>query len=629
MAKPKANKKLAAVLGVASLASCTVPDWNQYSPPSNDSNYTTYDPNKDSLQERRPERELTLGGEIIQSGSLERVSPGDTLWSIATRTLGNGKEHPQISALNSAIDANSLKEGYYIQVPRGGQISAEHDLRHDYYRIGSGDRTYGLCGELERDNNLRYKLELVNPGVDLDDLQAGHIIRTPEGLLRRPEAPAQSSANSGLYHGGEPSYGGDSGSRGGSGRVSRATNRGEQSDWEVATGASEAQVSGNYNRRIEPDVTITNESSSTEEAITRSPERTAAQTTQPEHVPTPKERTPEPSAPPAPTTSPTPLASGLLATDIKIIQVQRGDNLYKIANRTLGDGNRHPEIATLNPNIDPNRIEIGTFLQLPDDARTSAQGVERFYRIRPGDTLSEISQEALGTVRRLGEIQQLNPGIDARDLNINDIIKVSGTIPLTDSAPEAPNTSAAPGLRISDIASKPLIRALNFVLQDDIEGGYANDPVDRGGATNLGVTEGVYKKWRKDNGLAPKDIKDITKGEAIKIYRDLYWNVANCDSFPERLAVAHFDTAVNMGPGGAKAVLRQAAKSIGLSINGNTYSGANIRKICEADQDKLLEAYYDKRIQRYRGIVQRNPSQKRFYKGWLRRVRDLRAELRE
>jgi nucleoid-associated protein YgaU len=52
-------------------------------------------------------------------------------------------------------------------------------------------------------------------------------------------------------------------------------------------------------------------------------------------------------------------------------RVAKGDSLWKIAARTLGDGNRWREIAELNPRIDPDRLVEGQTLVLPGSGRSS------------------------------------------------------------------------------------------------------------------------------------------------------------------------------------------------------------------------------------------------------------------
>ena len=49
------------------------------------------------------------------------------------------------------------------------------------------------------------------------------------------------------------------------------------------------------------------------------------------------------------------------------------------------------------------------------------------------------------------------------------------------------------------------------------EGGFVDDPDDRGGATNWGVTQKVYETFREEKCTAD-DIKKMTQEEAEEIY---------------------------------------------------------------------------------------------------------------
>ncbi len=49
--------------------------------------------------------------------------------------------------------------------------------------------------------------------------------------------------------------------------------------------------------------------------------------------------------------------------------VQKGDSLWRIADRALGDGGRWKEIAALNPKVNPDRLAAGQELVLPDGAK--------------------------------------------------------------------------------------------------------------------------------------------------------------------------------------------------------------------------------------------------------------------
>mgnify|MGYP002623150627 CR=1 FL=1 len=64
---------------------------------------------------------------------------------------------------------------------------------------------------------------------------------------------------------------------------------------------------------------------------------------------------------PAPQPQPQPAAAVA-----RTYTVRKGDTLWSIARRELGDPQRHAEIQALNPGIDPRKLAIGTQLRLPN-----------------------------------------------------------------------------------------------------------------------------------------------------------------------------------------------------------------------------------------------------------------------
>ncbi|NCV50524.1 MAG: hypothetical protein EBW46_12665 [Rhodobacterales bacterium] len=84
------------------------------------------------------------------------------------------------------------------------------------------------------------------------------------------------------------------------------------------------------------------------------------------------------------------------------------------------------------------------------------------------------------------------------------------------------------------------------------EGGYVNDPNDRGGETNFGIA----KRW-----FPELDIKNLTKHQAIDIYYHSYWKPSKADQLPEDLKATYFDMCVNMGQSQAVKVLQKAINS--------------------------------------------------------------------
>ena len=144
-------------------------------------------------------------------------------------------------------------------------------------------------------------------------------------------------------------------------------------------------------------------------------------------------------------------------------------------------------------------------------------------------------------------------------------------------------------------------KALEFLFPS--EGGYVNNKKDRGGPTNMGITQTTLNSYRKRKGLAYKDVKNITRDEAKAIYYDDYWKVSGADKISDpNMAVAMFDTAVLHGPGTAKIFYNQ--------------SNGDLNKFLEIRQKS-----YDK-------IVANDPEQKIFYNGWNNRVNNLRNSIK-
>ena len=100
--------------------------------------------------------------------------------------------------------------------------------------------------------------------------------------------------------------------------------------------------------------------------------------------------------------------------------------------------------------------------------------------------------------------------------------------------------------------------ALAFVLR--WEGGLVDNPADPGGRTNKGITQKVYDAWRQQQGEPPRDVQQIEDSEVSTIYQAQYWTPASCESLAAPLALAEFDTAVNMGVGRAIRFLQTAVK---------------------------------------------------------------------
>lgn len=168
-----------------------------------------------------------------------------------------------------------------------------------------------------------------------------------------------------------------------------------------------------------------------------------------------------------------------------------------------------------------------------------------------------------------------------------------------------------------------LERALYFVFAR--EGGYVNNPHDRGGATNWGITQRNYDNYRASISLDIADIKDLTKGEAITIYTRNYWLVGKCNKIPYNLDIVHFDSCVQHGCGTAAKFLQRA-----LGVKDDGFIGqVTLATLQTSDIGSITADYLDLRDKHYYDIIVNDPSQKIFEKGWANRMRELREFLKE
>jgi len=93
------------------------------------------------------------------------------------------------------------------------------------------------------------------------------------------------------------------------------------------------------------------------------------------------------------------------------------------------------------------------------------------------------------------------------------------------------------------------------------------------------------------------------------------------DDLPPGVDFAVADFGLNSGPSrAAKYLCRCLGKKQSGTLNNEVIQAAK-----RADTDDLVNAYCDARAAFLEGIVRSNPSQVKFRKGWLNRVRDVRA----
>lgn len=151
------------------------------------------------------------------------------------------------------------------------------------------------------------------------------------------------------------------------------------------------------------------------------------------------------------------------------------------------------------------------------------------------------------------------------------------------------------------------------------EGGYSNHAADRGGATNMGITQRTYSAWRAERGLGYVDVRGLDHAEARQIYLENYWKPARCDDLPAEIRDIHFDTAVNSGVARAAKMLQESAR---VEQDGQI-GPVTLAAVSAMAPDLLRARYIAARYKFYGEIIARDRSQLAFIVGWLNRMKEF------
>jgi lysozyme family protein len=168
------------------------------------------------------------------------------------------------------------------------------------------------------------------------------------------------------------------------------------------------------------------------------------------------------------------------------------------------------------------------------------------------------------------------------------------------------------------------------------EGGFSNDAVDPGGATNWGVSirflttdagdhdgDGFLDgDVDHDGDIDVDDIKNMTRDEAIKIYRYYFWDKYGYEAITDFTVAARvFDMTVNMGPKQTGKIVQRALNNCGStlvvdgSIGKNTFATINC-----TNSEMLMSEIRQEHAQFYLDLIADKPKFEKYRKGWLRRA---------
>lgn len=160
--------------------------------------------------------------------------------------------------------------------------------------------------------------------------------------------------------------------------------------------------------------------------------------------------------------------------------------------------------------------------------------------------------------------------------------------------------------------------ALKIVLNH--EGGFVNNPLDPGGATNYGISSRTLASY-SHQPVSLDQIKGMTLEEAAQIYRNLFWDDLHLGEIENQvLANIVFDLSVLLGP---SLIIRTIQENLNipadsilgsqtlLAINKYIDSGWLSLKILLEVQKKMVD------------ICSKIPAQSPFLAGWINRTHDL------
>lgn len=142
----------------------------------------------------------------------------------------------------------------------------------------------------------------------------------------------------------------------------------------------------------------------------------------------------------------------------------------------------------------------------------------------------------------------------------------------------------------------------------EVEGGYSDVKHDRGGKTHWGLTETYLRRLKVE---LPQN-----KAQAADIYRQHIWEKHNIAAFPRLIGWTYADAIVNHG-------LNRATRLIqaGLGVKVDGVIGPVTRQAAlDANVFDYWQGYRRARVAHYAAIVERRPSQLKFYKGWVNRI---------
>lgn len=147
--------------------------------------------------------------------------------------------------------------------------------------------------------------------------------------------------------------------------------------------------------------------------------------------------------------------------------------------------------------------------------------------------------------------------------------------------------------------------------------GFANDPDDNGGATMVGITIGTYRTYCRYKGWKSPSVNDL-KAMPYKVWRDivytLYWSKWKAENIADQNVA---NIVVDWVWGSGASTIKKMQTLLGVTADGivgpKTLAALN-------NTPGIKDKVYQARKAYFEAIVKKNPTQKKWLRGWMNRL---------
>ena len=173
-----------------------------------------------------------------------------------------------------------------------------------------------------------------------------------------------------------------------------------------------------------------------------------------------------------------------------------------------------------------------------------------------------------------------------------------------------------------EISKRKFESLIPIVLK--FEGGYSNHKNDRGGETNYGITKPFYEDYKHCAPGIAENIKDITKEDAIKLYKG-HWDKYKVGHIHDRRkALLYYDYIVNSNSKKVTERIQDSLNVRGYNLDVDGIMGPKtVDAVNNIPFDDFVKIIQTDRFKYLKSLTEKDPTQNIFFKGWINRIDNL------